>query len=73
MIIGNYVHLTVTLYSKGESVEDDDGKKKMRTTFTGKQIFELERSFEAKKYLSSAERAELAVSLAVTQQQVNKL
>ena len=36
----------------------------------GKQIFELERSFEAKKYLSSAERAELALSLAVTQQQV---
>ena len=54
----------------GEGGEDEDGKKKMRTTFTGKQIFELERSFEAKKYLSSAERAELALSLAVTQQQV---
>ena len=51
-------------------MEEDEGKKKMRTTFTGKQIFELERSFEAKKYLSSAERAELALSLAVTQQQV---
>ena len=51
-------------------MEDEEGKKKMRTTFTGKQIFELERSFEAKKYLSSAERAELALSLAVTQQQV---
>ena len=54
----------------GDGAEDEEGKKKMRTTFTGKQIFELERSFEAKKYLSSAERAELALSLAVTQQQV---
>ena len=46
------------------------GKKKMRTTFTGKQIFQLEKSFESKKYLSSAERAEMATSLEVTQQQV---
>ena len=42
----------------------------MRTTFTGKQIFELEKSFENKKYLSSAERAEMASNLQVTQQQV---
>ena len=42
----------------------------MRTTFTGKQIFELEKSFESKKYLSSAERAEMASNLQVTQQQV---
>ena len=45
----------------------------MRTTFTGKQIFELEKSFESKKYLSSAERAEMASNLQVTQQQVNIL
>ena len=49
--------------------EDNNGRKKMRTTFTGKQIFELEKSFESKKYLSSAERAEMASSLQVTQQQ----
>ena len=49
--------------------EDANGRKKMRTTFTGKQIFELEKSFESKKYLSSAERAEMASSLQVTQQQ----
>ena len=48
---------------------DGNAKKKMRTTFTGKQIFELEKSFESKKYLSSAERAEMASSLRVTQQQ----
>ena len=51
-------------------IDDDGGRKKMRTTFTGKQIFELEKSFENKKYLSSAERAEMASNLQVTQQQV---
>ena len=36
------------------SEEDDDRKrKKVRTTFTGRQIFELEKMFENKKYLSS--------------------
>ena len=56
-----------------EAKEDENSsssKKKMRTTFTGKQIFELEKSFETKKYLSSTERAEMATSLQVTQQQV---
>ena len=60
---------------EAEAQEDEksssSNKKKMRTTFTGKQIFELEKSFETKKYLSSAERAEMATSLQVTQQQVN--
>ncbi len=45
-------------------------KKKARTTFTGKQIFELEKKFEEKKYLSSMERAELATLLTVTETQV---
>ncbi|CAF3821899.1 unnamed protein product [Rotaria magnacalcarata] len=45
-------------------------KKKARTTFTGKQIFELEKKFEDKKYLSSIERAEMASLLTVTETQV---
>ena len=45
-------------------------KKKVRTTFTGRQIFELEKMFETKKYLSSSERTELAKMLNVTEQQV---
>lgn len=45
-------------------------KKKARTTFTGRQIFELEKKFEAKKYLSSIERAEMAALLTVTETQV---
>jgi homeobox protein Nkx-5 len=47
-------------------------KKKARTTFSGRQIFELEKQFEAKKYLSSNERAEIASLLNVTETQVIK-
>ena len=52
----------------------EDGKpkkKKARTTFTGRQIFELEKQFEQKKYLSSSERAEMATLLNVTETQVS--
>ncbi|XP_059161516.1 homeotic protein proboscipedia-like isoform X2 [Physella acuta] len=58
--------------SEEEMKEDANGikKKKARTTFTGRQIFELEKQFEQKKYLSSAERAEMASQLAVTETQV---
>ncbi|CAJ0573424.1 unnamed protein product, partial [Mesorhabditis spiculigera] len=45
-------------------------KKKARTTFTGRQIYELERQFEVKKYLSSTERQELARALCLTETQV---
>ena len=58
-----------------EAYDDSDDspqakKKKARTTFTGRQIFELEKQFEQKKYLSSAERAEMASLLNVTETQV---
>jgi len=65
---------------KLSSDSNDDGsdvtgsaskKKKARTTFTGRQIFELEKQFEQKKYLSSAERAEMASLLNVTETQVS--
>jgi len=45
-------------------------KKKLRTTFTGRQIYELEKMFENKKYLNSKERTELSRLLNVTEQQV---
>lgn len=48
----------------------DRKRKKARTTFTGRQIFELEKQFEVKKYLSSSERAEMARLLGVTDTQV---
>ena len=44
--------------------------RKTRTTFTGKQLFELERIFEQKKYLSSNERQEVARLLNVTGSQI---
>ena len=51
--------------------QDGRRKKKARTTFTGRQIFELEKQFEVKKYLSSSERAEMAKLLNVTETQVS--
>ena len=45
-------------------------KKKARTTFTGRQIWELENTFKDKKYLTAAERNELAQLLNVTDNQV---
>lgn len=53
------------------SKDGDKKKKKARTTFTGRQIFELEKQFEQKKYLSSSERAEMATLLNVTETQVS--
>lgn len=51
----------------------DRKRKKARTTFTGRQIFELEKQFELKKYLSSSERAEMAKLLNVTETQVSQV
>ncbi|BES99108.1 Homeobox domain [Nesidiocoris tenuis] len=59
--------------SDDRSSEDGERKrKKARTTFTGRQIFELERQFELKKYLSSSERSEMAKLLSVTETQVSE-
>lgn len=57
-------------YSDSGSASAERKRKKARTTFTGRQIFELERQFECKKYLSSSERSELAKLLGVTETQV---
>lgn len=57
----------------GEDDSEDVGggrRKKMRTTFTGKQIYELEKMFETRKYLNAAERSQLSRLLAVSEQQV---
>ncbi|XP_070498206.1 uncharacterized protein DDB_G0287625 [Chironomus tepperi] len=56
-----------------EQLVDGKRKKKARTTFTGRQIFELEKQFEVKKYLSSNERTEMARILNVTETQVSLL
>jgi len=50
---------------------DKDGKKKhTRPTFSGQQIFALEKTFEQTKYLAGPERAKLAYALGMTESQV---
>ncbi|XP_068610749.1 homeobox protein HMX3-B [Brachionichthys hirsutus] len=53
---------------------DPDGKhcrkKKTRTVFSRSQVFQLESTFDVKRYLSSSERAGLAASLRLTETQV---
>lgn len=45
-------------------------KKKTRTVFSRSQVFQLESTFDRKRYLSSSERAGLAASLGLTETQV---
>ncbi|XP_061910788.1 LOW QUALITY PROTEIN: homeobox protein HMX3-B [Entelurus aequoreus] len=45
-------------------------KKKTRTVFSRSQVFQLESTFDIKRYLSSSERAGLASSLRLTETQV---
>ncbi|KAJ8000502.1 hypothetical protein DPEC_G00180790 [Dallia pectoralis] len=60
------------------SVTDDEAhsdpnsarKKKTRTVFSRSQVFQLESTFDMKRYLSSSERAGLADSLQLTETQV---
>lgn len=48
-----------------------DGKRKhTRPTFSGQQIFALEKTFEQTKYLAGPERARLAYVLGMTESQV---
>lgn len=51
-------------------VEKDAKKKHTRPTFSGQQIFALEKTFEQTKYLAGPERAKLAYALGMTESQV---
>ncbi|KAM4713809.1 uncharacterized protein FYW61_018948 [Anableps anableps] len=53
-----------------QSAADTKVKKKTRTIFSKRQIFQLEATFDMKRYLSSSERACLASSLQLTETQV---
>uniref|UniRef100_A0A2K6MII4 NK6 homeobox 2 n=1 Tax=Rhinopithecus bieti TaxID=61621 RepID=A0A2K6MII4_RHIBE len=60
-----------SLAAPASGVLDKDGKKKhSRPTFSGQQIFALEKTFEQTKYLAGPERARLAYSLGMTESQV---
>lgn len=55
----------------GVGGEHDSGKKKhTRPTFSGQQIFALEKTFEQTKYLAGPERAKLAYALGMSESQV---
>ena len=47
-------------------------KRKSRTAFTNHQIFELEKRFLYQKYLSPADRDEIAAQLGLSNAQVRK-
>ncbi|XP_062300454.1 homeobox protein HMX1-like [Scomber scombrus] len=61
-------------YSQEDGSESGDSKvarkKKTRTVFSRSQVFQLESTFDLKRYLSSSERAGLAASLQLTETQV---
>lgn len=52
-----------------DSTSSKDSKRR-RTSFSSKQLLELEREFITKKYLSLGERAELARTLKLSQEQI---
>ncbi|KAI0236524.1 Homeobox protein Nkx-6.2 [Lamellibrachia satsuma] len=52
------------------SVDKDGRKKHTRPTFSGQQIFALEKTFEQTKYLAGPERARLAYALGMSESQV---
>ena len=62
-----------------DDMDDPDGdsfgdnghrKKKTRTVFSRNQVFQLESTFDMKRYLSSSERSALANSLQLTETQI---
>lgn len=55
---------------QGDERGGDSSKKHTRPTFSGHQIFALEKTFEQTKYLAGPERARLAYHLGMTESQV---
>lgn len=63
--------MSASLSGAHHNHHDKDGKKKhTRPTFSGQQIFALEKTFEQTKYLAGPERAKLAYALGMTESQV---
>ncbi|MBN3324523.1 HMX2 protein, partial [Atractosteus spatula] len=54
----------------GADKQSSSAKKKTRTVFSRSQVYQLESTFDMKRYLSSSERACLASSLQLTETQV---
>lgn len=74
-ILGNTleqnVFFTLSVCLGSGPLEEVPGRKKhTRPTFSGHQIFTLEKTFEQTKYLAGPERARLAYSLGMSESQV---
>lgn len=67
---GNNSHQSMQNTINGQDLNSIKRKKKTRTVFSRSQVFQLESTFEMKRYLSSSERASLANSLRLTETQV---
>ncbi|KAM3960639.1 uncharacterized protein ACR2FA_005229 [Aphomia sociella] len=57
-------------YTMNEYTQNGGRKKRSRAAFSHAQVYELERRFSQQRYLSGPERADLAVSLKLTETQV---
>ena len=57
----------------GHSPSNKPRKKRSRAAFSHAQVYELERRFSHQRYLSGAERADLAQALKLTETQVLSL
>ena len=58
------------LFDNERTVENSLKRKQTRPTFSGQQIFSLEKTFEHNKYLNGQERTNLARSLGMSENQV---
>lgn len=67
---GSKSGMTVSSQSSNMNGGTSKRKKKTRTVFSRSQVFQLESTFDVKRYLSSSERAGLAASLHLTETQV---
>ena len=67
-----YMHFTAILDNAGDGddIHERRNKKNTRPTFSGHQIFALEKTFEQTKYLAGPERAKLAFALGMSESQV---
>ena len=63
--------LFLELYNLNFNKGDAGGKRKQtRPTFSGQQIFALEKTFEQTKYLAGPERSKIAYLLGMSESQV---
>lgn len=69
-VTGNLTAVKQESSSRLNDGQSNKNKKHTRPTFTGHQIYVLEKTFEQAKYLAGPERAKLAYQLAMSESQV---